>query len=226
MSLFNIILFGAPGSGKGTQSKMLASEMNLFHLSTGDLLREAKEDKASNFYLQVNEKMAKGELVGDDIIFGIVTSKIAEIKSSNKFSGIIFDGFPRNLAQAEFLEKTISSLNLPKPAVCIFKINPDVVIERIVNRFTCLKCGAVYNKITKLPLKDNSCDMCGAENSFSNRVDDNPEVIKNRIKVFDENMEKLKSFYGLQAFELDASMEPEEVFIFLKKTLANLKKPV
>jgi adenylate kinase len=224
MEFRNIILFGAPGSGKGTQSKMLCENFNVFHLSTGDLLREAKNDTNSKFYSQVNEKMARGELVSDDILFEIVSNKIEKIKNEGRFNGIIFDGFPRNISQAQFLSNELIKFGLQEPIVCILKISFDVVVDRILNRFTCSKCGEIYNKISKKPKQENICDACNSKDSFLDRVDDTPDVIQNRLKVFEENMKKLKEFYGVQAFEVDASLKSEEVFNILKKKLENLKK--
>lgn len=224
MAFINIILFGAPGSGKGTQSKILSKEFNLFHLSTGDLLREVKSDIKSEFYSQVNEKMAKGELVNDEIIFGIVSNKINRIKEEKIFNGIIFDGFPRNVMQAKFLNDELNRFNLPNPTVCILNISFDAVVDRILNRFTCSNCGEIYNKVSKPPKKEEFCDICNIKNSFSDRVDDTPEVIKNRLEIFDKNMKDLKEFYGDYASEVDASLSSKEVFNILKKKLENLKK--
>ena len=217
MSFLNILLFGAPGSGKGTQSKMLASEYNLFHLSTGDLLREAKNDPLSSFFKEINEKMSKGELVSDDIIYNIVAEKITFIKNSN-FKGIIFDGFPRNISQAEFLEKELIKNNISEKEIFILEVSEGVVIDRILNRFTCAKCGAVYNRVSKQPTQLNKCDLCKAENSFSDRVDDTPEIIKNRLHIFNQNMKPLMNLYKSINI-IDASKDSEEIFQICKKIL-------
>jgi adenylate kinase len=224
MTLLNIILFGAPGSGKGTQSKMLASDFNLFHLSTGDLLREVKNDIKSPFYSIINEKMSKGELVNDEILFGIVTEKIKQIQDEKRFKGIIFDGFPRNVSQAKFLSEELQKLQTQKPFIFNFQINHKEVIDRILNRFTCAKCGEVYNKISKIPKNPQICDACGSENSFLDRVDDTPDIIQNRLNVFEENMSKLKTFYGKDLIEINASLNPADIYNILKKTLENSKK--
>jgi adenylate kinase len=217
MSFLNILLFGAPGSGKGTQSKILASQYNLFHLSTGDLLREAKNDPNSSFFKEINERMAKGELVSDEIIYNIVAEKITFIKNSD-FKGIIFDGFPRNVAQAEFLEKELAKNNISEKKIFILEVSESVVIDRILNRFTCAKCGAVYNKVSKLPAQLNKCDVCGAENAFSDRIDDTPEIIKNRLHIFNQNMKPLMDFYK-NINIIDASKDSEEIFQICKKIL-------
>jgi adenylate kinase len=224
MSFINIILFGAPGSGKGTQSKILSQDFNLFHLSTGDLLREVKSDVNSVFHSQVSEKMAKGELVNDEIIFGIVSNKINQIKTEKKFDGIIFDGFPRNVTQAKFLNDELKKFNFPNPFVFILNISFEAVVNRILNRFTCSNCGAIYNKVSKPPKREEFCDVCNIKNSFSDRVDDTPDVIKNRLEIFEKNMKNLKEFYANQASEIDASLNSKEVFNILKKKLENLKK--
>jgi adenylate kinase len=219
MTFANIVLFGAPGSGKGTQSKKLAIEFNLLHLSTGDLLREVKNDKSSPFFNEVNEKISKGELVNDEILFKIVSSKILEIKNDSKFNGIIFDGFPRNVNQAKFLDEELGKISQSKTFVFNFNINPESVVSRILNRFTCSKCGEVYNKLNKMPHQLNTCDSCKAQNTFSDRVDDTEEVIKNRLQVFEKNMIEIKSFYKSHIIEIDASLDPNSVYEILKKSL-------
>ena len=224
MTFLNIILFGAPGSGKGTQSKILATNLNLFHLSTGDLLREVKTNPSSPFFTEINEKISKGELVSDEILFKIVSDKISNIKTEGKFNGIIFDGFPRNITQAQFLNTELAKFNMGNPIVFNFKINYDEVARRILKRFTCSKCGEVYNKISKMPKNLEICDNCGAKHSFLDRVDDTPDIIKNRLEVFEKNMQILQKFYDKGLIEVDASLEPTDIYNILKKTLENLKK--
>ena len=217
-SFFNVILFGAPGSGKGTQSKFLIDNYNLFHLSTGDLLREVRNNTSSAFFHEVNDKMSKGELVSDDIIYGIVSEKIVNIKNSN-YSGIIFDGFPRNLAQAEFLENELKKNNINNKSIFLLDVNEEVVIDRVLNRFTCSKCQTLYNKISKKPKIEGICDVCGAKESFTDRVDDTPEVIKNRLKIFNSNMKPILEFYK-NVNIIEASLPSVTIFEIIKKTLA------
>lgn len=220
MEFLNILIFGAPGSGKGTQSKMIASHFNLFHLSTGDLLRDIRDDKSSQFYLLVKEKMSSGELVSDEIIQKIVSDKIKFIRSSLIYKGIIFDGFPRNILQAEFLAQEFEKSNITISKVFILNVDEETVINRMLNRFSCSKCGAVYNAVSKPPLFANICDVCMATNSFSDRIDDTPEVIRNRLAIFNTNMESIRDYYRDYIFEVDASGSPEEIFNNIKKHLA------
>jgi adenylate kinase len=219
MDFINIIIFGAPGCGKGTQSILLQEQYKLYHLSTGDLLREIKQDPSSPFYSVIQEKMAKGELVNDEILYGIVSVKIKNIMKEEKYKGIIFDGFPRTIEQAEFLKRELESNNISNSRIFLLSAAEEIVIDRILNRFTCTNCGAVYNKVSKLPKIKDTCDSCSLKNVFSARVDDTPEVIKNRLKVFNENMEKIQSYYGREMVTIDASLESKEVFINIKKTL-------
>lgn len=219
MTFTNIILFGPPGSGKGTQSKKLVSNFGLFHLSTGDLLREVKNNKMSPFFEEVNDKISKGELVNDEILFKIVSAKIFEIQNNSHFKGIIFDGFPRNVTQAQFLQEELKKIHSSNPIIFNFNVDAEAVIQRILNRFTCSKCGEVYNKLNKTPKIHNKCDVCNAENSFSDRVDDTEEVIKNRLKVFENNMLDIKNFYKSSLIEVDASLEPQVIYEMLKKNL-------
>lgn len=220
----NIALFGAPGCGKGTQSALLKKEYNLYHLSTGDLLREIKQDQTSPFYEEINSKITSGQLVSDDIIFKIVENKIKEIISGGKFAGIIFDGFPRNLTQGEFLMEVLSKMNLKLDYAFILNVSLEIVVDRILNRFTCVKCGAVYNTKSKSPIESNKCDECGAIDSFSRRSDDTEEVIKNRLDIFNSNMVVIKNLLGNICIDIDASQPAKEIFETIKKHLQNKKK--
>jgi len=223
MSL-NIALFGAPGCGKGTQSALLKKEYNLYHLSTGDLLREIRQEKTSVFYEEINSKILSGQLVTDDIIFKIVKSKIKEINNEGKFAGIIFDGFPRNLSQGKFLMEALSIMNLKLDYAFILNVSLEIVVDRILNRFNCIKCGAVYNAKSKPPIESNKCDECGAIDSFSKRNDDTEEVIKNRLDVFKSNMMVIKNLLGDVCIDIDASQPTKEIFEAIKKHLQNKKK--
>ena len=223
MSL-NIALFGAPGCGKGTQSALLKKEYNLYHLSTGDLLREIRQDKTSPFFEEINEKILTGKLVSDEIIFKIVENKIKEINIEGNFSGIIFDGFPRNLSQGEFLIEVLSKMNLQLDYAFILNVSLEIVVDRILNRFTCTKCGAVYNTKSKPPIAANKCDECGGIDSFSKRSDDTEDVIKNRLDIFNANMMVVKNLLGSICVDIDASRPAKEIFETIKKHLQNKKK--
>lgn len=220
MSFLNIALFGAPGCGKGTQSLLLKKEYNLYHLSTGDLLREIRQDESSEFFAEINHKISIGELVNDEIIFKIVESKINEIVQNKKFSGIIFDGFPRNVTQSEFLLNTLLKFGFKLNYAFVLNVSFEVVVDRILNRFTCVKCGAVYNYKTKLPKVENKCNECSAIDSFSKRNDDTEEVIKNRLNVFNDNMFAMKKLLGKDCVDIDANLSSEEIFETIKKVLA------
>lgn len=219
MALKNIIILGAPGCGKGTQSALLTSHFNLFHLSSGDLLREIKTDHLSPFYHEVNNKIANGELVNDDIIQGIISQKIKFLVENNTYEGIIYDGFPRTISQAIFLNEELAKYSLEIKGIILLKVDKDIIVDRVINRFTCVNCGAIYNKITKLPLRVNVCDVCGEKESFSARIDDSSEIIINRLEVFKKNVSPIISFYKNKLIEIDAGYEPEQVFDNIKKVL-------
>ncbi len=184
-----LILFGPPGVGKGTQAQILAQILNIPHISTGDILREAV-NKKTELGLKAKSYMDKGELVPDDVMIGIIKEVLASEKCKN---GFILDGFPRTLAQAEALEKIFDELNIKLDNVISLEVNDDEIIKRLTNRRVCKNCTAVYNLlIDKIP-EDNKCPRCGGE--LYQRSDDNPEVIKNRLKVYRESTQPLLSYY-------------------------------
>lgn len=219
MNFKNVLIFGAPGCGKGTQSILISTTYNLLHLSTGDLLREVRLNRISAFYEQVNEKMSKGELVGDDILYGIVSSKISETIGSGMHNGIIYDGFPRNDKQADFLTKELENYSLKIDIAIFLDASEEIVVERVINRFSCSNCAAVYNKLYKPPKVEGICDVCHSINSFDYRVDDTVEIIKNRLNIFNQNIKPLKDYYSECSFEVDASLSSDKVFEKIKKIL-------
>ncbi len=179
-----LIIFGPPGSGKGTYSSMLAPKLGIVHISTGDIFREmAKED--TELGRKVAEILKKGELVPDEIVIEIVRERISKEDCKN---GFILDGFPRTIPQAEALEKMTKVdkvINLVVPE--------EVIIARLSARRVCKNCGAIYNLRTLPPKKDGICDKCGGE--LYQREDDKPEVIKERLRVYEEQSKPLLEFY-------------------------------
>ncbi len=184
-----IILFGSPGVGKGTQAKILSSKLNVPHISTGDILREAIANKTP-LGLEAKKLMDKGELVPDDIMIGIIRDTLQEERCNN---GFILDGFPRTIAQAEALEELLSELNMSKKKLIAITANEEEIIRRLTNRRACNVCNhiLVLNEIEN----SNACPNCGAKNSFYQRSDDKEEVIRKRLEVFRNTTKPVLKYY-------------------------------
>ncbi len=209
----HLIILGAPGSGKGTQAARLV-EKGFKHVSTGDLLRN-EISKGSELGQKVADIISKGDLVDDKTVMALLKANCNLDEVS-----YIFDGFPRNIAQAEMLEAEL--LAGRKTLAIYFKIDLNVLIERVVNRRTCSYCGEIYNLATKAPMVANVCDKCGAADSLKQRKDDTEEVVSNRLKIFKETVGPMLDFYkskGVLA-ELDASMESDKVFKELENIIS------
>ena len=200
-----VIFFGAPGSGKGTQAKKLSS-LGFFHISTGDLLRECKNDKSHPLNAIISEKMSLGNLISDDIVNEMVLHKITNVKNEN----IIFDGYPRTIAQAKFLSSSLENFGKKIDSVLLFEINPDVVVERIVSREVCKTCGAIFNKKFNPSKISSVCDLCGG--MLEVRVDDNEQTIRNRINIYNESCAELLEYYSKDLAVIDASKQEDDIF--------------
>lgn len=186
----NIIFLGAPGSGKGTQAAMLAKELNIPAISTGEALRKEVELQ-SEIGKKAKSYMDSGKLVPDEVVVGIIKNRIVQ-KDCQK--GFILDGFPRNMHQAIVLDSMLATLNKKIDQVFNFDVSEEILIKRIAGRFSCKKCGAVYNRYFKLPAKEGVCDSCGSD-QFESRSDDNETTVKNRLKVYHESTFELIGYY-------------------------------
>jgi adenylate kinase len=193
-----LILFGAPGVGKGTQAKILSSKLNIPHISTGDILRQAVHDKTP-LGMKAQEIMNKGELVSDDIMIGIIRDTLEQQRCKN---GFILDGYPRTLAQAEAFEKLTNELSLKDVYLVNIFANNEEIVNRLTNRRACKVCDNIF---TYDEVKDlNACPKCGAENSFYQRNDDKEEVIRKRLSVYEDNTKPVLDFYGDKGFVVNA----------------------
>ncbi len=212
-----LILLGPPGGGKGTVAKKLEEEFNIPVISTGVILREEIERK-TRLGKKVQNIMSKGELVPDEVIKEIMRERI---KLEDCKGGYIFDGLPRNIKQAESLEKINKERNEHIDYVFYFEIPFAAVIERLINRRVCKKCNTNYNLLFNHPQKDNICDICGGE--LYQRDDDKKETIKNRLKVFTEQTLPLKKYYQEKNLltMIDANWN---AFLKIKNILKGLQK--
>ncbi|MGV6849879.1 MAG: adenylate kinase [Marinibacterium sp.] len=185
----NIILLGPPGAGKGTQARLLVETRGMIQLSTGDMLREAKSS-GTEMGKRVAEVMARGELVTDDIVIGLIREKL----QAGGGSGFIFDGFPRTLAQADALGILLESIGQKLDAVIEMSVDDDALVARITARSTCAKCGEVYNDLTKPIPADGKCVVCGGT-EFIRRADDNEDSLRTRLMEYYKKTSPLIGYY-------------------------------
>ena len=186
----NLILLGAPGGGKGTQAKLLVEKYNIPQISTGDLLRAAVA-AGSELGKQAKAAMDAGQLVSDELVLGLIKERLAEDDAQN---GFILDGFPRNTAQAEELDKLLAEIDAPLDRVVLVDVDFDVLVKRVVGRWTCKVCGEIYNTYFKAPKQEGVCDVEGGE--LTHRADDNEDTIKSRLAVYEEQTAPLINYYG------------------------------
>lgn len=187
----NIILIGPPGAGKGTQAHKLVAERGMVQLSTGDMLRDAQAS-GSPMGQQVKEVMARGDLVTDEIVIGLIAEKLDSGAAS---AGAIFDGFPRTLAQADALGVMLDSKGLSLDKVVAMTVDDEALVARVTGRFTCGNCGEVYHDVNKKPAKADTCDKCGAVNEFKRRPDDNEESMRTRLFNYYRDTSALIGYY-------------------------------
>ncbi|WP_187431563.1 Adenylate kinase [Roseobacter fucihabitans] len=186
----NIILLGPPGAGKGTQARHLVETRGMVQLSTGDMLREAK-DSGTEMGKIVADVMARGALVTDEIVIGLIREKLETVKAN----GFIFDGFPRTLAQADALGELLAAENETLDAVIEMRVDDAALVARITARSTCAGCGEVYNDASKPIPADGVCTNCGQAKEFKRRADDNEESLKTRLMEYYKQTSPLIGYY-------------------------------
>ena len=203
------MVLGPPGAGKGTQAEMLERELGLKHLSTGDILREEVR-KETELGKRAEKYMKSGELVPDDLIVEMMEKEIS------KYDNFVLDGFPRNLKQAEALDKMC---RIDK--VILLEVPDEVILERLSLRRSCPKCNRVYHLKYNPPKEDEICDYCGAK--LYQRDDDKEEVIKKRLEVYRKETEPIAKFYREKGIlvKVNGSKSIEEIFLDIKGVLGN-----
>jgi len=184
-----IVLLGAPGAGKGTQAKILIEKYGMPQISTGDLLRAAVA-AGTALGKEAKSYMDKGELVPDSVVLGMVGERL---KEDDCKKGYILDGFPRNTAQAEALDKMLASLNMSLTAALSVDVPFEDLMKRLTGRRTCKACGQMYNIYFKAPAKEGVCDKCSGE--LFQRDDDKEATIKKRLEVYTAQTEPLIGYY-------------------------------
>lgn len=192
-----IIIFGSPGVGKGTQAKILASKLSIAHISTGDILREAIKNK-TELGLKAKALVDHGELVPDDIMAGIIRDVLRQDRCRN---GFILDGFPRTIEQAKLLETILAELGREREYLIKLDADDNIIINRITKRMVCSSCGNILNKTDVT--ENFTCPVCKSVNSYIRRKDDDEEVIKRRLKVYHETTAPVFDFYKDKAISIE-----------------------
>ncbi len=209
----NVILFGAPGAGKGTQSEILIDRNGMTQISTGDLFRAAIKGQ-TELGKKAQEFMDKGQLVPDNIVIGMVEEVLQ--KGVKNF---ILDGFPRTVAQAQALDELLKKMNLSIGKAIFLEVPMKILMDRLTGRRVCKNCGTVYHIVSKPTKTEGKCDACGGE--VIQRNDDKAEVIETRLKTYQEFTSPLKEFYKKEDkyIEVDGNRDAEEVYKEIEKII-------
>ncbi|MBS1972197.1 MAG: adenylate kinase [Bdellovibrionales bacterium] len=210
----SIILFGAPGAGKGTQSALLVEKLGMTQISTGDLFRAAIKNK-TELGVKAQSYMDAGQLVPDSIVIGMVEEVL---KSGVK--NFILDGFPRTVPQAEALDELLKKLNLSVSKAIFLEVPRAELMSRLTGRRVCKNCGAVYHIVNKPSKTEGVCDNCGGQ--VVQRNDDKTEVVGARLDVYDQYTSPLKDYYtkAHKYVEINGNRDTEAVFSDIKKLIS------
>ena len=215
----NIVLFGPPGSGKGTQAKLLAEKYGIPHISTGDILR-GNLNNETKLGLEAKTYMDKGELVADDLLIGIIKDRLSQPDCA---SGFLLDGYPRTLPQAEALSKILSELGKNLDVVLNIDVPDEKLLKRLAGRRMCV-CGASYHILFNKPKQEGICDLCGSK--LYQRDDDKEEAILNRLDVYQNQTRPLIDHYTQAGVMLtiNGTADIEVVFNGICRMLDDLRK--
>lgn len=210
-----IIFLGAPGAGKGTQAMRVAQELGLVHIASGDLFRQAVS-RGDELGLKVKNYMEKGMLVPDEVTIGMILEKVSQSRG-----GIILDGFPRNLGQAEALDEAFRKRNKIIDKVVYIKVPETELVRRLSGRWLCRNCQMPYNRQSSPPKVWNRCDRCGGE--LYQRPDDRPETVKKRLKIYFNETAPLVEYYRQRdkLLEIDGEGSVEKV---TRRIIQNLNR--
>ena len=207
-----IVLIGAPGSGKGTQGNIIAKKLNIPFVSIGDMLRQMIANK-DTIGLSIKSYMDKGELAPSELVNEVVQKFLSVDANKN---GCVLDGYPRNLGQVEFLNK----MGLKDIKIIFFDIEDKLVLQRIAGRFSCTKCGQIYNSYSVKTKIEDICDVCGAD-SFTYRHDDDLEAVKHRLEVYRVETQPVINYYKTSGefYNIDANQSMDQVEESIGKAL-------
>ena len=214
----NIIIFGPPGAGKGTQSNNLAKDFNLCKISTGDLLREEVKKKSA-LGIKIKSILDQGMLVSDDIINALVESILS---NKDYFNRSIFDGYPRNFSQAKYLDILIKKYNQKLSCVLSLKVDQDVIIKRIIGRQICSKCRLVFHEFFNPSTKENHhCDI----KFLQKRSDDSEKTVRNRFAIYTKETLPVLDYYQNQnlLYEIDGTDHIHEIYKEIRRIIHSLE---
>lgn len=211
----NLVLFGPPGAGKGTQSALLVERLGLKHISTGDLFREAVKNRTA-LGIKAKSYMDAGQLVPDEVVIGMVEEVLEGLNGQD----FILDGFPRTPPQADALEELLLRYGTQIGKAVFLEVPRVSLVQRLTGRRICMSCGAVYHvdsKPTKVP---GVCDLCAGE--VVQRKDDHAEVIGARLEAYDKSTSPLKAYFAAKGLlaEVDGMGSTEDVYVRLQAQLA------
>jgi adenylate kinase len=214
-----LILLGPPGAGKGTQAKRLEETRGLKQLSTGDMLRAAVES-GSHLGLEADRIMKAGKLVPDNIMIDMIAERLDQPDTKR---GVIFDGFPRTVRQAEALDEMLKKRGEALDAVVEMTVDDAALIDRISGRFSCAKCGTVYHDRNNRPKTEGKCDVCGSSD-FKRRPDDRAETVRTRLKEYHEQTAPILPYYKKKGVvhQVDGMADVEGVTKQIEQVLAGL----
>lgn len=209
-----VLLFGPPGVGKGTQAELLSRQYGFTKLSTGDLLRE-EVSRQSPLGKRITRYLDQGILVPDDLMGDVVDAFVRTQRDGQ----ILFDGFPRTLAQAERLDNILQETGHSLKAALEMHLSENEIVDRLVNRRYCPRCGSIYNLLSNLPARNNTCDHCQTE--LTKRSDDNEDIIRKRLHVYGKQTQPLVEYYRARNIyhQIDAHGSKEEIFKKISKII-------
>lgn len=213
----NVMLLGAPGAGKGTQAARIVEEFGLVHLSTGDILRKAVADKTP-LGLEAKRYMDEGGLVPDEVVIGLVKERVTQPDAIDR--GVLFDGFPRTIPQADALGEALAESGLQLDAVISVEVDPEAIVKRITSRRMCRGCGKIFNVATDGDLQ--ACTDCGGE--IYQRDDDTESVVRKRLAAYDEQTSKLVPYYAERGIlhVVDGNRPPADVYSSISAVLKGI----
>ena len=210
-----LVLLGAPGSGKGTQANFLVQDLAIPHISTGDILREAAKN-GTPLGLQAKGYMEQGALVPDDLMMELIKQRLSQPDAQK---GFLLDGFPRTVAQADGLNDILGAIGSSLDRVISLEVPGNELIKRLTARWSCPKCGAIYNLISQPPRLVGICDACGT--ALEQRPDDKRETVENRLRVYQAQTAPLIQYYRAKGWLLTVAgdQEPDQVYRSFKDQL-------
>ncbi|MEA3407022.1 MAG: adenylate kinase [Chloroflexota bacterium] len=215
----DLVLLGPPGAGKGTQAELLSDWLDIPAVSTGDLFRKAMAE-STELGVQAKGYIERGDLVPDEVTVGMVRERLT---NSDCDEGVILDGFPRTVPQADALEALLVDMGRRLDAALYIEVSRDELLRRLGERWTCRECGEVYHEIYDPPEQEGVCDKCGGE--LYQRSDDTPEAQEQRVKVYLEQTAPLYDYYAEDGLliEIDGEQEIDAVQQEIREAISRLK---